>query len=213
MKIYLSIFSLLIFCQGCSFLSKVSTLEPTGKESGSICKTCYSYYSFKLKTISAEFSNDSVSITFCPSPKPGLPLLIGPPYLPVIPNVFILMPLLNTPKDSFFVDIKVSATHPGYRLDLNKIYFYIGGGSQINPIKTSIINEYGFGAFQYHHVYEPSGNLIIIQSQPFYIRYFFNIKNTRVKFLRIKTEIDPAKPVIEFRKKIRYGFRPLYFET
>lgn len=209
--------AIILTATSCSYLSKVAVLEPVSTKKQSKCEKCYKYHSFiNLETKTYLYSSDTISLKICPSPKPGLKFLLGPPFVPFIPNPFMILNLIFPEKDSFYVDMRIYSKRDSLSIDLNKFEFTTGKNKLLKISKISFVTEND--VINSPNSWMKYDSLITkplyIFSTPVYVRFFFEIKNTKVKNLTIKNNIKEINlPIIIFKKRIKFGYNPLYAET
>lgn len=214
--LFLNISTVLIL-SSCSYLGKVTVLKPVNLQNQIKCENCYEYYSYiNLETKAYLFSSDTISLKICPSPKPGLKILLGPPFVPFVPNPFMILNLIFPEKDSFYVDMAINSNLDSLYIDLNKFEFTIGKNKLLKISKISFVTEND--VINSPNSWMKYDSLITkplyIFSTPVYVRFFFEIKNTKVKNLTIKNNIKEINlPLIIFKKQIKFGYNPLYAET
>lgn len=210
----LGLYLLIMTNSNCSFLNKVTVLDSRKSSNWEDCDVCYKYSNVNLSTKSYQFRADSFLITICPCAKPGFNILFGPPFVPVIPNPFILFPA--KPNAKFFVDMKIDNKGESLSLDLSKFQFQIIKDSLTKPslIKLIVDKQYGqpeelFGKYENYTDSVINKNIITI-TQPLIIRFEFSILTTKVKRLSIRFD---SLPEIEFRKHIKFVYKPFVFAS
>jgi hypothetical protein len=230
MKVVTYILDFIGFCililvnSGCSFVNKVSVLEANKSPNWSECGTCYSYYTFKLSTKSYQYLGDSVSFIICPCAKPSSNILIGPPFIPVIPNPFAW--LHQKPDVKFFVDMKIDSHHKNVTIDLSRIKFQIFKDTLSNPTIIRIITNRHYGEPEefFDHRKDLNGKFvnysdsilyssIITITNPLIVRFEFGEMTTKVKQLLVR--FDPSVKndsisQIRFKKHNKFVYRPFY---
>ena len=201
---------LILISSSCSFLWKVTTLESNKSPDWKDCDICYQYSDMKVSTKSYKFSADSCLITICPCAKPGYHFLFGPPFIPVIPNPFIILPV--KPNSNFFIDIIVDNRGRNVTLDLSKFQFKISKDSMTTPSQIRLLSSEYYGqpeVSQYHMDTNPNdsalSNNIFVVTHISIIRFEFPILTTKVRHLSVRFD---SIPEIKFRKHIKVVYKP-----
>ena len=203
-------FILIIANSSCSFLWKANVWESSNSPEWKDCDICYRYSDMNVNTRSYKFIADSCLITICPCAKPGFHFLLGPPFIPVIPNPFIILPVKPNPK--FFIDIIVDTRGRNLTLNLSNFQFKLSNDTLTKPSSIRLLSSEYYGEPEVSIFHKDtnsndstlSNNLLVV-THLIIIRFEFSVLTTKVKHLSVRFD---SIPEIKFKKHLKLVYKP-----
>ncbi|MBL0042964.1 MAG: hypothetical protein IPP33_00640 [Flavobacteriales bacterium] len=137
---------------------------------------------------------DSLYVLLCPCPKPGRNILIGPPCIPAVPNLYQIF-WDPKPNERFFVDVQfINQTGRQRELDLSRVVFEGKNKALVPTNLCVIVNEY-FGQHRRSYPQMPvfsgfadSARVNLPPQGTLIVRYEFETKASSVKMLGVSIE-------------------------
>ena len=223
-KYILTIISIILLFESCSFLTKVTSLEikkSKGWTEGDICQSCssvvgYMMYYYKYKTA----NNDSFSISICPCLYYHS-VSFGPPAIPFIP-IIRRSSYFEWEKHPFFIDIEFK-NFKGKTIDINSLQYTVNkSNTNISPISIELLPYKKSHSKRDNYSPQTKIDTVFLTEQKFYvnndtiqIRIHFNLLRNKTKQFSINFEnftVDDNTvqfPILNLKRKRRFLYDPL----
>lgn len=213
---------MLIWGTGCSSISKFTLLEQTKPSEWTPEGAGYVYQHVRLSTPAYGIVRDSLDIAAVAGPRVGNPLFLGPPLVPVIPDLILLFP--GSVHDQLFnFDLRIqNRSHSARELDLSKIEF-TSHGVVMEPERTLVLyhgcfgqrdDADGCGSRYDEPLRDPHLNVAPFNTMA--IRFWFSNWHTDVKDLQVSMDdafVSSPLPPLILKRKSKVKYIPVIFPS